>query len=129
MTLKEKALYNQIHPLKLSTDILAAVISLYLFWVHQPVPAVVLHFAPPLIASWLLIRYANLEPLKESAFGHYVAANMTRTIEAVRLFGDFIMIFGAWRQDPVMLAVGLLVVIGAWCNGLIPSKSRRRKNP
>jgi len=129
MTPKEKALYNQIHPLKLSTDILAAVISLYLFWVHQPVPAVVLHFAPPLIASWLLIRYADLEPLKESAFGRYVAANMTRTIEAIRLFGDLVMIFGAWTQDPLLLTAGLLVVAGAWCNGLLPSKSRRRKSP
>jgi hypothetical protein len=129
MTLKEKALYNQIHPLKLSTDILAAVISLYLFWVHQAIPAVVLHFVPPLIVTWLLIRYADLEPLKASSFGRYVAANMTRTIEAVRLFGDLVMIFGAWRQDPVMLAAGLLVVVGAWCNGLIPSKSRRRKSP
>ena len=39
MTLKEKALYHQIHPLKLSTDILASLVSLYLFWLHQPVPA------------------------------------------------------------------------------------------
>ena len=41
MTLKEKALYHQIHPLKLSTDILAAAVSLYLFWVHEPLPALV----------------------------------------------------------------------------------------
>jgi hypothetical protein len=129
MTLKEKALYNQIHPLKLSTDILAAVISLYLFWVHQAVPAVVLHFAPPLIVTWLLIRYADLEPLKDSAFGRYVAANMTRTIEAVRLFGDLVMILGAWMNDVKLIALGLLVIIGAWCNGLLPSKTRSRKKP
>ncbi len=127
MTLKEKALYNQIHPLKLSTDILAAAVSFYLFWVHQPLPALLLHFAPPLIASWLLIRYADLKPLKQSAFGRYVAANMTRTIEAVRLFGDLVMIFGAWLHDPLLMGIGLLVIIGAWCNGLIPSKTRRRK--
>jgi hypothetical protein len=128
MTLKEKALYNQIHPLKLSTDILAAVVSLYLFWVHQPLPALLLHFVPPLLASWLIIRYVDLEPLKESAFGRYVAANMTRTIEAVRLFGDLVMIFGAWRNDPKLLALGLVVVVGAWCNGLLPSKVRRKKS-
>jgi hypothetical protein len=128
MTLKEKALYNQIHPLKLSTDILAAVVSLYLFWVHQPLPALLLHFVPPLLASWMIIRYVDLEPLKESAFGRYVAANMTRTIEAVRLFGDLVMIFGAWRNDPKLLALGLVVVVGAWCNGLLPSKVRRKKS-
>lgn len=32
MTPQEKALYHQIHPLKLFTDISAEVISLYLFW-------------------------------------------------------------------------------------------------
>ena len=107
MTLKEKALYNQIHPLKLSTDILAAAISLYLFWIHQPLPALLLHFLPPLLASWLIIRYVDLKPQKDSSFGRYVAASMTRTIEGVRLFGDLVMIFGAW------------------CNGLLPSRKRR----
>jgi hypothetical protein len=126
MTLKEKALYNQIHPLKLSTDILAAMVSLYLFWLHEPLPALVLHFVPPLIASALLIRYADLEPFKESAFGRYVGSHMTRTIEFIRLFGDLVMILGAWRHDALLLSAGLLVIVGAWCNGLLPSKIRRR---
>ena len=127
MTLKEKALYHQIHPLKLSTDILAAVVSLYFFWAHQPLAGLAIHFAPPLLASWLLIRYADLAPVKDTAFGRYVAANMTRTIEAVRLFGDLVMIFGAWRHDEKLIVLGLLVVVGAWCNGLLPSKQRQRK--
>ena len=124
MTLKEKALYNQIHPLKLSTDILAALVSLYFFWLHQPLPALVLHFVPPLIASALLIRYADLESLKVTAFGRYVGRSMTRTIEFVRLFGDLVMILGAWRHDALLLSAGLLVIVGAWCNGLLPSKTR-----
>ncbi len=125
MTPKEKALYNQIHPLKLSTDILAAVVSLYFFWLHQALPALVLHFVPPLIASALLIRYANLEPLKATTLGRYVGRNMTRTIEAIRLFGDLVMILGAWLHDVLLLSAGLLVIIGAWCNGLLPSRARR----
>ena len=124
MTLKERALYNQIHPLKLSTDILAAAVSLYFFWLHQLLPALVLHFVPPLIASALLIRYADLEPLKQSAFGRYVGRNMTRTVEGVRLFGDLVMILGAWLHDVMLLSAGLLVIVGAWCSGLLPSKRR-----
>jgi len=127
MTLKEKALYNQIHPLKLSTDILAAAVSLYLFWMHQTLPALALHFVPPLLASWLIIRYVDLEPQKRSAFGQYVARSMTRTIEAVRLFGDLVMIFGAWIHDTKLMILGFLVIVGAWCNGLLPSKTRQRK--
>ena len=125
MTPKDKALYNQIHPLKLSTDILAAVVSLYFFWLHQPLPALVLHFVPPLVASALLIRYADLAPLKESAFGRYVGRYMTRTIEGIRLFGDLVMILGAWIHDVLLLSAGLLVIVGAWCSGLLPSKTRR----
>ena len=127
MTLKEKALYNQIHPLKLSTDILAAAVSLYLFWIHQPLPALLLHFVPPIIATWLIIRYVDLEPQRASAFGRYVEKNMTRLIEGVRLFGDLVMIFGAWTHDVLLLLLGLAVIVGAWCNGLLPSKTRPRK--
>jgi len=122
MTLKEKALYNQIHPLKLSTDILAAGVSLYFFWLHQLLPALVVHFVPPLIASALLIRYADLEPFKESAFGRYVGRSMTRMIEGVRLFGDLVMILGAWRHDLFLVSAGAAVIVGAWCSGLLPSK-------
>ncbi len=125
MTLKEKALYNQIHPLKLSTDILAAAVSLYFFWLHQLLPAFVLHFVPPLIASALLMRYADLAQLKETGLGRYVERNMTRIIEAIRLFGDLVMILGAWLHDALLLTAGLLVIIGAWCNGFLPSKARR----
>jgi hypothetical protein len=126
MTPKEKALYNQIHPLKLSTDILAAAVALYLFWLHQPLPALALRFLPPLIVSMLLIRYADLAPLKGTAFGRYVGTSMTRTIEGIRLFGDLVMILGAWTHDVRLLALGFLVILGAWCNGLLPSKTRRR---
>jgi hypothetical protein len=125
MTLKEKALYNQIHPLKLSTDILAAAISLYFFWLHRLLPALIVHFIPPLIASALLIRYADLEPIKESAFGRYIGRSMTRTIESIRLFGDLVMVVGVWVHDLMLLSAGLLVIIGAWCSGLLPSKTRK----
>ena len=34
MTLKEKILFHQVHPAKLATDAISAVISLYFFWQH-----------------------------------------------------------------------------------------------
>jgi hypothetical protein len=124
MTLKEKALYHQIHPLKLATDILASVVSLYFFWQHQMVIALALHFLPPFIASILLVRYGALEQYRDSSFGRYVAHNMTRTIEGVRLFGDLVTIVGAWSHDWLLLTAGFIVVFGAWCNGLLPSKNK-----
>jgi hypothetical protein len=32
-------------------------------------------------------------------------------------------------NDVKLIALGLLVIIGAWCNGLLPSKTRSRKKP
>ena len=75
-----------------------------------------------------MIRYADLEPLRQSAFGHYIAKTMSRTIEGVRLFGDLVMIFGAWKHDVLLIVLGLAVIVGAWCNGLIPSKVRTKKS-
>ena len=125
MTLKEKALFHQIHPLKLATDILAAAGSLYFFWLHRLMPGLVLHFVPPLIASALLIRYADLEMLRQSDFGRYVGRNMTRMIEGFRLFGDLVMILGAWFHNLLLLSAGLLVIVGAWCSGFLPSITRQ----
>ena len=126
MTAKEKALYHQIHPLKLATDALASVVSLYFFWQHQIVIAFALHFVPPLIASFLLIRYGALDALRDSAFGRYVGQHMTRVIEAVRLFGDIVTIVGAWYHDWLLIAAGFALILGAWCNGLLPSARARR---
>jgi hypothetical protein len=120
MTLKERALYHQIHPLKLLVDVLASVASLYFFWQHYLTVGFALHYLPPIAVSALLMRFAELEQYRNSSFGRYVASHMTRTIELLRLFGDFVTIIGAWYHDWVLLAAGFAVVLGAWCNGLLP---------
>ncbi len=124
MTLKERALYHQIHPLKLATDIVASVASLYLLWEHMIAAGLFVHFVPPVIASAALIRYANLDAQAQSPFGRYVARHMTRTTEAIRLFGDLVTMLGAWEHDPLLIAAGYAVIVGAWCNGLLPSAKR-----
>lgn len=126
MTLKEKTLNHQIHPLKLATDILTSVVSLYLFWQHQLVVASALHFIPPILASGLLVRYGALERYRDSSLGRYIARNMTRTIEGVRLFGDLVTIIGAWSHDWMLLTAGFVVILGAWCNGLLPTTTKTK---
>ena len=120
MTLKERALYHQIHPIKLVTDIVASIVSLYFFWHHQLTLGFALHYLPPTIASYLLVRSVDLEKYRSSQLGRYISTNMTRTIELLRLFGDFVTILGAWYQDWLLVAAGFTVVVGAWCNGLLP---------
>ena len=77
MTPQEKTLYHQIHPLKLCTDISAEFVSLYLFWQRKLIAGLVAMLVPPMIASALILKLANLERYKESAFGRYVRVYMT----------------------------------------------------
>ena len=123
MDRKEKILYHQIHPAKLATDILSVAISLLFFWQHQLVPALLVHVVPPIVASALLIRYAELDRYRDSAFGRYVSRYMTRPFDLLRLMGDIMMVLGAWLNRPQFMLAGFIVIAGAWANGLLRLKN------
>ena len=93
MNAKEKYLYHQIHPLKLLTDITAGLVSLYPLWQHRLVSALLIMWAPPILASILITRFSNLEPYKRSALGRYVEKHMTRTVEVIRFGGMVVMAY------------------------------------
>ncbi|MDV2888546.1 hypothetical protein RYX45_25630, partial [Alkalihalophilus pseudofirmus] len=75
---------HQIHPLKLLTDWITGVISLYLLWSHQIVTTLIVMFVPSILVSIIIIKYVNLEKLKKSSFGNYVQRFMTKGMEIVR---------------------------------------------
>jgi hypothetical protein len=120
MTLKEKILFHQVHPTKLATDIIAALVSLYFFWQRDLVVGLVTHFIPPPIASAAVIHFTNLEPYKDSRLGSYVARYMTPTAQGLRLVGDLMTIFAAWYRSPLGIAAGLGLILAAWLYGLVP---------
>lgn len=117
MTLSEKKLYHQIHPLKLFVDISTSIITLYLFWYHYFLIALTLHFLLPILGTFFVIRYTNLEKQKHSAFGKYIKKRMNGWVEGTRLLGDIITIFGAWYHLWILLAFGLTIILLAWFNG------------
>ena len=119
MLLREKFLFHQIHPAKLAVDILAEPVSLYFFWQHALAAGLITHFAPPIIASAVIIGFVNLERQKSSKFGNYVERFMSRAVEITRLAGDIVMVFGAWYHAPAVIVGGLLIVILAWLSGLV----------
>ncbi len=123
MLLREKALYHQIHPVKLAVDILTEPVSLYLLWRHELAVGLLTHFAPPILASALLISFGDFDKQKASPLGRYIAAHMTRAVEAVRLGGDIVMVFGAWYRSPAMIAAGLALVALAWLSGRIRARA------
>jgi hypothetical protein len=118
MKLKEKIFYHQIHLLKLAADIGCEPVSVYFLWGHNLVLGLTTHFIPPILSSLLLIRFADLEPYKNSKASAYLQRHRTRTVEAPQLTGDIVMGIGAWFHLPYLIAVGLGVVILAWCAGL-----------
>jgi hypothetical protein len=116
MTAAEKTLYHQIHPLKLGTDISFSIISLYFLWEHQLGLALCLHILPPIIASFFVIKYVNLDRQKNSAFGRYVKKHMSNGVVAARLAGDIITVFSAWYHEPLLIVLGLGIVLLAFAH-------------
>ncbi len=124
LTLREKVLYHQVHPLKLAADISASVVSTYLFWVHSLVPGIIVMFAPPILMSAVLLNTLDFTWIRDSAVGRYLKRSMTRAMEAVRFAGTLPMVFGAWFHLPWLIALGLAMVLFGWLRGrLLPTKA------
>lgn|SRR5574341_329221 len=119
MTLQEKTLYHQIHPLKLFTDWSTGFLALYFFWRHDLLIAMAIALIPSIIASLILVRFADLEKYKASAFGKYVGKTMTRAVEAIRFLGYAVMAIGAWIHLAWLIPLGLAMILLAWLRGVI----------
>jgi hypothetical protein len=118
MTTKEKILYHQIHPAKLVADITASIVSGYMVWQHEVVAAIVVAFALAILASLLVLCFADLERLKDSRFGRYIDRFMDRPTEAWRFAGQIVMWVGAWYQRWWVIVLGALITASAWASGL-----------
>jgi hypothetical protein len=119
MTFKEKVLYHQIHPFKLLVDISSGFGSLYPLWEHELTLALVVMLVPPPIASFLVMRYVNLEPYRQSPVGRYLGRYMTPTAQAVRFVGMLMMALGAWFHVWWLIPVGAVVILAAWLRGVL----------
>jgi hypothetical protein len=61
----------------------------------------------------------DLENVKRSTFGRYIRKYMTPFIELIRLLTLVPMAYGAWIHDFRFIFLGLVILVVAWCNGLI----------
>ena len=57
-------------------------------------------FARPILASILIIRYADLEPYKRSQPGRYIEKYMTKKMQGVRFADNLIMMLNARYRRP-----------------------------
>lgn len=118
MTLQERTLYHQIHPLKLATDIGVTAPAIALFWAHQFWAALLVTLLPSVIVSAALLRWGRLEWLRDSAFGRYLARYMTPAAQFARSLALILLCVGGWLRLWWVIALGLLIVLVAWGYGL-----------
>ncbi len=123
MNSQEKSLYHQIHPAKLFVDWSTGLIALYFFWQQDFIAAVIIAIVPSVVTSLIIVRFTDLEPYKQSAFGQYVKQYMTQAMQAIRLLGYLVMAIGAWYHLLWLIPAGLLVIVFGWLRGvLFPQK-------
>jgi hypothetical protein len=76
-------------------------------------------FVPAVVASVLVIRYADLEPRKHSRFGRYMRRYMDRRVlDAWRFFGQVVIWVGAWYRVGKLIPIGWAIVVAAWASGV-----------
>jgi len=118
MEFRDRVLYHQIHPAKLLTDGVTAAAATALLWRHWLAWALVVGFLPSILVTLALLRWADLEPYRHSAFGHYVGRFMTRRVEGARFGGLAVLWSGAWLRCPTLIALGVAGIAACWLWGI-----------
>jgi len=118
MTFGERALYHQIHPAKVFTDISTALIGFDLFWRHQLAIGVLIALLPPVLVSIVLINEVDLELYRRSPMGAYLRRFMPPWVQAVRLFGIALAFYAAWYHVPAGIVGGVGLIAACWANGI-----------
>ena len=124
MNARERQIYHQIHPLKLATDVVSALAAAAFFWQHSVALALAVGPLPPIVASVLVLRFANLDRYRDSRIGAYIGRNMMRRVEAARLAGLLPLWGGAWLQRGFIIAAGIVWILLCWLWCLRPLPPR-----
>src|SRR5437660_12709242 len=89
---------HQVHPAKLAADASASVASTWLLWRGRTATGFAVHYLVPLVAS-AVVLHRDLSPLRGTARGRYVLANMPPPAPAGRALGGTLMGRGARRPQ------------------------------
>jgi hypothetical protein len=122
----ERALYHQIHPAKIATDLTAEVVSTVLLWQHRLVPGLVVRLVPPAVTSAILMeRTSDLVHIRDSAAGRFLRDHMSPGAQATRALGDVATAVGAWQRRSSLLLLGWAMIAAGWLAGAVAASVRR----
>jgi hypothetical protein len=108
---------HQAHPAKLAVDAASTVTSLWLLWRGKTKTGFAVHYLAPLAASFFVLR-GDVARLRDSAAGRYVLT-IPQGGHALRAASDTLMVRGARRRKPALMAAGALGVAAGWSSGLL----------
>lgn len=126
LTLGEKALYHQVHPLKIATDVSTTIASAYLLARHELVLALVVLWVPSLAVTAAFIRLGDFSKIRDSRKGDYLRRYMTSGMQAVRLGGEAIIAVASWFHEWLLIPVGAAVIAWGWSGKAMVEQLRRR---
>ncbi|SCL32758.1 hypothetical protein GA0070624_4559 [Micromonospora rhizosphaerae] len=126
MRLTERVLVHQVHPVKISADVTASLVSNLLLWRMRPKAALAVRVAIPVAGSVVVLSLADLAALARTGRGRWIQAHMPPSAQLVRLAGDAVTALGARRRRPALLFVGALVIAVGWSHPWWPSAPGRK---
>lgn len=119
LSLQERILLHQLHPVKLAVDWGTGLYAAWLLWEHELVAALLVGFVPSIVLSVYFILRTDLTGFKETPLGRYMLSPRTRPSDSLRLFGLAVMWAGAWLNSLPGAAAGVAIILFAWGKGLL----------
>jgi hypothetical protein len=125
MRLADRVLVHQVHPAKIGADVTGSIVSNVLLWKAQPKPAVAVRVLLPMAGSAAVLSLGDLDALAKTRRGQYVLKHMPPSAQALRLAGDALMGFGAYRRSFTLVVAGAVVIAAGWSHAAWPRTSVR----
>ena len=122
MKLRQRLLHLQVHPLKLATDWVSALVAAALLWQHALAYGLIVAALPSMLVSIVLFWRADTNSFVRTALGSYMLRNNTPAMEGVRFCGMLVLWAGAWLGWWWLLWAGLAVIAGGWLAGMWPRR-------
>lgn len=118
MNLLDKIKYVEIHPLKISIDVLSDIVAVGLFWKNYLLSGLAIAYLPSMLAAVFIMKYLDLEKYKNSKAGKYILKYKNLSADLSAIIGEIIIWIGAWNQSVYIIILGLLIFITSYCHGV-----------
>lgn len=114
MTYKEKAFYHQLHPLKISVDIISSLIAIYFLWYGNTTMGLIIGLIPTFFISAIFMIIGKVESYKIDRLRTSVENYVSLKTQIVRTLGFILLALGIGERDYLMMLSGAFLLVPAW---------------